>query len=287
MIDESAVPDWPVVLIRMTSDGRAEVDGRPVVPERGEDARDAALQQAAHTADSLGRPVRVDAHEADGTLFPLVVDAAGTVTEVGPPVPPASERRGLLRRRRTAVAPPSAPAATPEPPEPEKQFTSRTRTPPVRAVAHASATDTDPSLPRPSPHQARVLDRVRGLAESGDQPAALRLLAELQPDADAEAAVALGEIRAYLAFLEGDAVRATRLYTDAALAWLRLRPTADDWALGLTECAHYTWTHVGDSEQVFDLGNELLAAYLALGIVDTPRADAARARLDDARTQLL
>lgn len=287
MIDESAVPDWPVVLIRMTSDGRTEVDGRPVFPGPGEDARDAALRQAAHTADSLGRPVRVDAHEADGTLFPLVVDAAGTVTEVGPPVPPASERRGLLRRRRTAVPPPSAPTAIHEPPVPDAQFTSETGTPPVRAFAHTPATATDPNLPQPSPHQAAVLDRVRGLAESGDQSAALRLLAELQPDADAAESVALGEVRAYLAFLEGDAVRATRLYTDAALAWLRLRPTADDWALGLTECAHYAWTHIGDSEQVFDLGTELLAAYLALGIADSPRADAARARLDEARTQLL
>lgn len=291
MIDETAVPDWPVVVIRMSPDGRAEVDGQPVVPGPAEDARDAAMSRAMYAAQGLGRPVRVDAHESDGTLFPLIVDPSGAVTEAGPPVPPASERRGLLRRRRTTAAaePPRPPAAYTEPTRPEPEFASSgvRVTSPVRAVPHTSATTADPSLPRPAAHHVRVLDQVRGLAESGDHPAALRLLAELQPDADAEEAVALGEVRAYLAFLEGDAVRAARLYTDAALAWFRLRGAADSWALGLTESAHYSWGHVDDPDEAFGIGRELLAAYLALGLADSPRADVARTRLERTRERLL
>ncbi|MGW0660560.1 hypothetical protein [Streptodolium elevatio] len=291
MIDETAVPDWPVVTIRMSPDGRAEVDGQPVVHGPGEDARDAAMSRAAHAAQGLGRPVRVDAREADGTLFPLIVDPTGAVTEAGPPVPAASERRGLLRRRRSTVTEelPRPPVAYAEPPRHEPEFVpaSAGSAGPVRAVAHPSEVTGDPSLPRPGVHHVQVLDQVHGLAESGDHPAALRLLAELQPDADAEEAVALGEIRAYLAFLEGDAVRATRLYTDAALAWFRLRTAVDGWVLGLAECAHYSWGHVDDPDQAFGLGCELVAAYQTLGITDSPRADVARARLEQTRDRLL
>lgn len=290
MIDEDAVPDWPVVAIRMSPDGRAEVDGQVVVSGPGEQPREAAMSRAFQIAEGLGRPVRVEAREADGTVYPLIVDASGELVEAGPPVPPAPERRGLLRRRR--ITPEAAFAgAVPEAPPAEvvgpalRGELAGTQT--HRAVPHASATMADPAIPRPRSHQELTLDQVRHLAESGDHPAALRALAELRPEADGRESVALDEIRAYLALLDGDAARAARLYTGTALDWFRLRADTDSWVLGLTECAHYSWVRVDDADEAYDLGNELLAAYEMLGISDSPRAEAARVRLTEIRERLI
>ncbi|MFF7245491.1 hypothetical protein ACFZBU_16480 [Embleya sp. NPDC008237] len=106
MSDNAAVPAWPVVLITLSADRTLEIDGVYVPVDPGRDPRDVALAVAAETARSLGRAVRVQAVEPDGTTFPLIVDPQGNVAQAGDPVPAKPARRGRgLRRGRSDASP--------------------------------------------------------------------------------------------------------------------------------------------------------------------------------------
>ncbi|MGW9210839.1 hypothetical protein ACWGR4_28100 [Embleya sp. NPDC055664] len=121
MGEHTAVPAWPVILIELGPNDTVEIGGVPVPVDPGRNPRDVALAVAAETAGVLGRAVRVQAVEPDGTTFPLIVDSAGNVVQAGEPVPVKPARRGLgLRRGRTGTAPragaASAPGVRPAPP---------------------------------------------------------------------------------------------------------------------------------------------------------------------------
>ncbi|WP_432094906.1 hypothetical protein [Streptomyces sp. bgisy100] len=91
-VDPSTVPPSPVLTIVLMTDGSVSVDGDPVPP--GDDPRAAGLREATVKAAFLGRPVRVNAKEPDGSLWPLVVGPDGAVTAVESPHPvprPAQE----------------------------------------------------------------------------------------------------------------------------------------------------------------------------------------------------
>lgn len=105
MGEHTAVPAWPVILIELGPNDTVEIGGVPVPVEPGRNPRDVALAVAAETAGVLGRAVRVQAVEPDGTTFPLIVDSEGNVVQAGDPTPVKPARRGLgLRRGRTGTA---------------------------------------------------------------------------------------------------------------------------------------------------------------------------------------
>ena len=179
----SAVPAWPVVAIEMAADGSVRVDGDVVPMEPGDDPRSAGLAAASATARFLGRAVRVEAVEPDGTVYPLIVATDGSVTEAGPGIPPPQERTSRFGRRKKAPAaesrraprgalriplpdPPSAPGAVPSssafpppdeatpPPAPaprseEHQLTTGVALPLPRTAPNPVESTPDAALPTP------------------------------------------------------------------------------------------------------------------------------------------
>ncbi|MGW1994533.1 hypothetical protein [Embleya sp. NPDC001921] len=138
----NAIPAWPVVTIEIAWDDTVRVDGNVIPVEFNGDPRAAALAVAAETARLLGRPVRVDAVEPDGTTFPLVVSTDGSATEAGPSSPAPQTRRGLFGRRRKSEPSGPPPDSVPEPhlaPRPAPEFHE----------AHETR-ETAPSDPRPA-----------------------------------------------------------------------------------------------------------------------------------------
>lgn len=309
MIDDvESIPTWPVVAIALHGDGSVSVDGDPLVLAPGDNARNVAMEQARRTAELLGRPVRVDACEPDGTVYPMVVDGTGDVAEAGPPVVPGTQRRGLLRRRSAAPtprparsaggppvpAPPRAPAPREEPrpsdgpqpfadevPPPAAAFRSAG---PVLTKPAPHAAPGDPAPPYPTEEQARVLARVRRTAEAGDPRGALPEVLDLARDAEGGAAGALLEVQAYLTFLDGDSAGASRLYIEIASDPARWISAA--WALGLVECAHHCWLDVDDPGEAYELGSALVSAYVRLGAADSVQIAHVRARQKEIRARL-
>lgn len=283
MIDDvDAVPTWPVVAIELRADGAVVVDGEVLAVGPGDDARTLALGHAARMADMLGRPVRVEAREPDGTLFPLIVDGAGEIAEAAPPVPPATQRRGLLRRRRGVEPDPFAREfapihLAPEPPEVPMPRPEASR--PRAAAPPQSYPQSSPqSPPQPTPAQAREIAVIRATAEAGDPSEALVRLATMEREAEGDTAHALREVRAYLTLLRGEPAAAARLYMRTAVDRPRPGGVPEDWAMGLVESAHYCWLRVDDVETAYTLGAELVAAYEDLGAGDSPGLADARAR---------
>lgn len=156
MPESPVVPGWPVLTIEVTGDGFT-VAGEPVEVAPGESPREAAIAVVARTAQSLGRPVRAEAIEADGTVFPLVVSPDGEVGEAAPPIPPAKSRRVLKRRKPAEPAHDPRPLPTPAPA-------------PAPAQAPAPAPMAEPyggSEPYPAPEAYDPALPVAGVAAHG------------------------------------------------------------------------------------------------------------------------
>ncbi|MEV4440919.1 hypothetical protein AB0K09_18255 [Streptomyces sp. NPDC049577] len=98
-VDPENVPAWPLVTITMTPDGAVLVNDAPVPAPEGVDARAAGVAAAADHVLRLGlaRPVRAQAIEPDGTVWPLLIHPDGTASPAGDAIRP--ERRRWLRRR--------------------------------------------------------------------------------------------------------------------------------------------------------------------------------------------
>ena len=94
----TSVPDRPLVTVVLNADGTGSVNGRPVtIPSRA-DARAVLLTEACRFAATLGRPVRVTAHDPDG-LWDLVAHPDGSVTASGRAPGGRRARRPVLQRR--------------------------------------------------------------------------------------------------------------------------------------------------------------------------------------------
>lgn len=95
------IPAEPHLMIVMGYDESCTIDDEPVDTHDGQSVRQAAIERAAATARTLGRPVRVTATEP-GATYHLVVHQDAT-TETAPPLPalPPPERRRPWRRART------------------------------------------------------------------------------------------------------------------------------------------------------------------------------------------
>ncbi|GAA0350655.1 hypothetical protein [Streptomyces blastmyceticus] len=116
--DLDSVPLTPVYTIVISVAGEASVDGEPVESLPGQDARTSALADIRVRAARRGHPVRINAKEPDGSVWPLIVDHDGAVTPLDAPHPvpvpvatpaPAialtalTERAGPLEPRHAAV----------------------------------------------------------------------------------------------------------------------------------------------------------------------------------------
>ena len=97
MIDPTAVPLTPLITIIVSNEGGATVDGEPVAtgPDGTSvaDPRTAALAVVRIRAARLGRAVRVNAIDRDGTAWPLLVDPDGRAHPLASPHPVALPRR--------------------------------------------------------------------------------------------------------------------------------------------------------------------------------------------------
>jgi hypothetical protein len=100
VFDKAMVPAWPVISIELSGDGSVRVDGAEIFVAAEQHPRAVALNVAGETARVLGRPVRVEAIEPDGTVFPLIVAPDGEVRGAGDPVPVPVKRRKLIGRRK-------------------------------------------------------------------------------------------------------------------------------------------------------------------------------------------
>lgn len=194
--DLSDVPAWPVVAIDLSTDGRVRVDDETIVVPVGADMRRTAVEAVAATAALIGRPVRAEAREPDGTVWPLVVTPEGEVLSAGSgrPPPPTARRRGfrsgVLRR------------AAPEPPTGPPPLTAPLATPPTAEPATPSADPPGPpTIPPPPPAPGRLGEPVppagpperdsgRGTSSVSPPPYARPSL----PEPDAETRLALGRI---------------------------------------------------------------------------------------------
>ncbi|MEH6375918.1 hypothetical protein V7793_16500, partial [Streptomyces sp. KLMMK] len=88
--DLDSVPLTPVYTIVINAMGGASIDGEPVEDLPGADARTSALSEIRVRAALRGHPIRINAKEPDGSVWPLIVDHDGAVTPMpGPhPTPP-------------------------------------------------------------------------------------------------------------------------------------------------------------------------------------------------------
>ncbi|MDT0451419.1 hypothetical protein [Streptomyces hesseae] len=114
--DLDSVPLTPVYTIVISATGEATVDGEQVENLPGQDARTSALADIRVRAARRGHPVRINAKEPDGSVWPLIVDHDGAVTPLdGPhpvpapavvpptPAPAPTEQAGPLAPHHAAV----------------------------------------------------------------------------------------------------------------------------------------------------------------------------------------
>lgn len=194
------IPAWPVVPIELGADGSARVEGDPVPVAAGEDPRAAAVRVVAATARIIGRPVRAEAREADGTTWPLIVTPDGAVVPAGPGRPPAPAKRRTPFASRRRNPRPAAPA-TPDRPGPTGAPGPSARPAPGR-------------WPAPDEAERAILRRVEAELRGGRTASAEAVARELA----AHGADPAREVLAYVAFVAGDAAEAAVIYAELALA---------------------------------------------------------------------
>ena len=112
-----SVPDRPRVTVVLHADGTGTVNGREVRIPPQADARTVLLTEACRFAATLGRPIRVEAHDPDG-LWDLVAHPDGSVTATGRGAGGRKGRRPVLHRQARSRADAPATAAT-SPPTPD------------------------------------------------------------------------------------------------------------------------------------------------------------------------
>ncbi|MEU8580543.1 hypothetical protein [Streptomyces abikoensis] len=144
--DLDSVPLTPVYTIVISATGEATVDGEQVENLPGQDARTSALADIRVRAARRGHPVRINAKEPDGSVWPLIVDHDGAVTPLDAPHP----------------APHPAPVPEPAAPLPPR---------PLEPLA---------------PHHAAVLGRVVAAELRGDLAGAAAAAEELETALTAE-----------------------------------------------------------------------------------------------------
>ncbi|MEU3194174.1 hypothetical protein ABZ686_26875 [Streptomyces sp. NPDC006992] len=188
--EPAEVPGWPAYAFVVQDSGRVAVSG-PLLPAAEHPTRASAVDAVAAAAVGLGRPVRAQATERDGTVWHLVISPDGAVGELS-----VGARQGRASKKRTAQG---RAARRPDPgqaqPAPE----------PASEAPVAAGATTPQAL-------CDAVDRLDAYAAAGRADEAESLAAEL----DEHAANALGlshpdallvrEARARITGQAGDAV---------------------------------------------------------------------------------
>ncbi|MBO8188893.1 hypothetical protein [Streptomyces spirodelae] len=248
MYEPAEVPAWPTYAFVVQDSGRVAVFG-PLLPASERPSRASAIDAVAAAADGLGRPVRAEATEPDGTVWHLVISPDGAVGELSDGAPRAKAPK---KRHAPAPAPqPGAagPARRPEPAPVPAPAPTRAQTPAQAAPVPAPA-----PAPAPAPGTpdalSEAVSRLEAHAAAGRMDQALALAAQL----DEYAADALGlahpealrvrETRARLTALAGDPVSGVRMYRDVAERW-HYQGAADQ-AEAVADRAQELWLQIPD-----------------------------------------
>ncbi|WP_326798182.1 hypothetical protein OG946_24630 [Streptomyces sp. NBC_01808] len=187
--ESTDVPSWPVYALTVHGDGRITASG-PLVPVAGHPTRAAAVAEVAAAAARLGRAVRAEATEADGTVWHLVISPDGAVGEL-----PGGAQHGKPPSGRRARAPRKRDDRPPAGAQPE---------PGAYAESLAQVTE----------HlKAGRIDEAATLATRLDEQASGSLGVS---DSDA---LRIREVRARVTAVAGDAVGSLKLFRDIAERW--------------------------------------------------------------------
>ncbi|MET9857818.1 hypothetical protein ABZY93_00615 [Streptomyces smyrnaeus] len=236
------VPAWPAYAFVVRGSGQVAVSG-PLLPASEHPGRTSAVDAVAAAAAGLGRPVRAEATEADGTVWHLVISPDGAVGELSGGAP-----RGRAPKKRNAPAPAHTQAPDPDPvaaaPAPSPAPSPAPASPGGPPVASDALTE---GLSQLETHAAAGrMDQATALAAQLDQHAA-DLLGLSHPDA-----LRTREARARITALAGDPVGAVRLYRDIAERWHY--QGADDQAEAVASRAHALWLEIPDLETAIAAG---------------------------------
>ncbi|WP_328770520.1 hypothetical protein [Streptomyces sp. NBC_00286] len=170
--ESTEVPAWPVYALTVHDDGRVDASG-PLMPASGHTTRASAVDAVAEVAARLGRPVRAEATEPDGTVFQLAISPDGEVSEL--PSGGSRAKSGKKRhdkrsaraagRRAGAVAESAAPA--------------------VPTAIETAAPVVDTASEPATPARRRATEPATPTAHPVTQPAALTVHTATQPAAAA------------------------------------------------------------------------------------------------------
>ncbi|MEU8550438.1 hypothetical protein AB0C81_26240 [Streptomyces roseoverticillatus] len=196
--DLDSVPLTPVYTIVISAAGEATIEGEPVEPLPGQDGRTSALAEIRVRAAKRGHPIRINAKEPDGSVWPLIVDHDGAVTPLPAPhpTPPAPAPAPVPVAPVSPVAPvapqpvpvavPPAPFAAAPVPGPAPAPAPVAPPAPVQVPstpAPAPALDWSSALP---PHHAERFGRIVAAELRGDLAGAALAARELEGALDRE-----------------------------------------------------------------------------------------------------
>ncbi|MBO8195032.1 hypothetical protein ITI46_25755 [Streptomyces oryzae] len=204
----SEVPAWPAYAFVVRDSGKVAVSG-PLLPTSEHPTRTSAIDAVAAAAHGLGRPVRAEATEPDGTVWLLVISPDGAVGELA-----GGAQRGKPPKKRPSPAPAPVSGAPDVPADAMSQL-----------EAHVAA---------------GRMDEAVALAARLDENAA-DTLGLSHPDA-----LRFREARARVTALTGDAVGAIRMYRDVAERW-HYQGAAEE-AEAVAAVADELWLQIPDPE---------------------------------------
>ncbi|MGI5347354.1 hypothetical protein ACQEU8_04075 [Streptomyces sp. CA-250714] len=248
--EPTEVPAWPAYVFVVRHDGRVGVSG-PLRPTIEHPTRSSAIDAVAATARALGRPVRAEATEPDGTVWLLVIAPDGAVSELS-----GTPTRGKPSKKRNTPAPDANPDTDVHVAAPTRDMDAERPGPSPAPVPAAASVPVDPPTAPDSLDDA--VARVDAYATAGRMDEAVALAVQ----ADEHAAHALGlshpdalrvrEARARITALAGDPVGGVRLYRDVAERWHY--QGADEQAEASAARAHTLWTQISDLDAALSVG---------------------------------
>ncbi|MCF3100076.1 hypothetical protein IPZ58_00530 [Streptomyces roseoverticillatus] len=194
--DLDSVPLTPVYTIVISAAGEATIEGEPVEPLPGQDGRTSALAEIRVRAAKRGHPIRINAKEPDGSVWPLIVDHDGAVTPLPAPhpTPPPAPVPAAPVFPVAPVAPQPVPVAVPPAPVPAASVPA----PVVPAPAPVAPPAPVPAPPAPAPtpvsdwssalppHHAERFGRIVAAELRGDLAGAALAARELEGALDRE-----------------------------------------------------------------------------------------------------
>ncbi|WP_436772189.1 hypothetical protein [Yinghuangia sp. YIM S09857] len=258
------VPAWPVLTVELRTDGYVVVEGETIPVAAGDDARQTAVEVVAATATLIGRPVRVEAREPDGTVWPLIVTPDARVVAAGASRNPiqSRRRRGLRRgsQRRPAanshtgvpVPPPAPGAETRSAPDPDTQATL-----------------------------ARILSDLRNGRTAAARSRAQSLVDRLDEGhgRTSPAASAGREVLAFTSFVNGDVLGAATLYAELAMSRPNGEGPVDERIARWADNAQFSWSQATYSAHADRVGRRVLAMRVSGWGPASAEADAVIRRL--------